>query len=117
MKIEKICNNCLVFHKSTVVKGCDVCNKFGFKENILCELANKEKIGKFSCPGFRPFLSLVGRSNKEKMLTSKDQKSTDKTLSDKIKWFEAYVVQQLKMNPDLIHSKINYHVCLICQGR
>lgn len=117
MKKERICNNCLVFHKSTVVKGCEVCNKLGFQENILCELANKEKNEKFSCPGFRPFLSLVGRSNKEKMLISKAQESTDKGHSNKIKWFKAYALQQLKLNPDQIHSKINYHVCLVSQGR
>ena len=120
MKDDNNCKNCLIFHKPAIVRECDICKDLKFQESILCELINagKEGNGIFSCPEFKPFLSVVRKIDKhEKKTTLKTQNSTDKGMSNKIKWFKAYALQQLKMNPDQIHAQIKYHVCLVSKGR
>ena len=120
MQNNKNCKNCRIFHKPTIVKTCSVCKDLKFQENILCELVNAgiEENENFSCPEFKPFLSVVGGINLHKKTnTAINENSTDKTLRNKIKWFKAYALQQLKMNPDQIHAQIKYHVCLVSRGR
>lgn len=120
MKQIQKCETCLKFHNTTIVNECSICNDLQFQENILCELVTaemKENDG-FKCSFFKPFLSVIGkRAKPEKVKTSQIKKQLNILQSNKAKWFKAYALQQLKLNPDQIHVKINYHVCLVSPKR
>jgi putative transposase len=63
----------------------------------------------FACHAFRPTLSLVNDDNTEQSQTE-DPSDDMGIISHKEKWFKAYAVQQLEMNPDLIYAKLRFHV-------
>ena len=63
----------------------------------------------FECHAFRPTLSVVNHDNTEQSKTEDPREDIGSTFQ-KEKWFEAYTVQQLAMNPDMIYANIRYHV-------
>jgi len=63
----------------------------------------------FECYAFRPNLSVVNNDRAEQAETEDVSENTE-GMSQKEKWFKAYAVQQLQMNPDLIYANLRYHV-------
>lgn len=63
----------------------------------------------FDCHAFRPKLSVVNRDDTEQSQTEDASENTE-SMSQREKWFKAYAVQQLEMNPDLIYANLRYHV-------
>jgi len=63
----------------------------------------------FDCHAFRPKLSVVNRDDTEQSQTEEAGENTE-SMSQREKWFKAYAVQQLEMNPDLIYANLRYHV-------
>ncbi len=109
--IPNLCQECHKQHNSTLVKECQLCSDLQCPEQILCNLARDEirDEDSFACHAFRPKLSVVNRDDIEQSETEDVSEHTE-SMSQKEKWFKAYAVQQLEMNPDLIYASLRYHV-------
>lgn len=109
--IPNLCQECHKQHNLTLVKECRLCSNLQFPEQTLCNLVRDETGGEdsFECNAFRPKLSVVNNDREEESETEDVSENTE-GMSPKEKWFKAYAVQQLEMNPDLIYANIRYHV-------
>jgi REP element-mobilizing transposase RayT len=109
--IPNLCQECHKHHHTTFVKECRLCSDLRFPEQILCNLVRDEirDEDSFECHAFRPKLSVVSRDDTEPSQTEDESDNTE-GMSPKEKWFKAYAVQQLGMNPDLIYANLRYHV-------
>ena len=111
MSIPSLCQACHKYHHATVAKACPFCGDVQFPEEILCDLVREGHSEKhpFRCAAFRPTLSVV---NHDETDTSHTQEGSENTvsMSPKDKWFQAYAVQQLGINPDLISFTIMMHL-------
>jgi REP element-mobilizing transposase RayT len=109
--IPNLCQACHKYHRSTCVKECRMCSDLPFPEQMLCTLVRDAMRDEdsFECHAFRPKLSVVNDDNTEQSQTEEASEDIGST-SQKEKWFKAYAVQQLEMNPDLIYAKLRFHV-------
>src|SRR5439155_24581802 len=118
MSIPSLCQACHQCHHATVVNACPFCCDVQFPEQVLCDLV-RDRDGDeqpFHCAAFRPALSVVHHDETD---TSPMKEGSEETvsMSPKDKWFRAYAVQQLSLNPDLIDFTIRYHVALSTRQR
>jgi REP element-mobilizing transposase RayT len=111
------CNKCFKQYNQVVSEECNFCRDYVFHENILCDLLRSEQDSdrEVKCFAFRPNLSVIGET-KQNQDVDKDC-NIDTKLSNRQKWLKAYSLQQLKFDPDLIFSNLNYHVCLVTNKR
>jgi putative transposase len=109
--IPNLCQECHKHHHTTFVKECRLCSDLQFSEQILCNLVRDDirDEDSFECHAFRPKLSVVSRDDTQPSQTEDASENTE-GMSPKEKWFKAYSVQQLGMNPDLIYANLRYHV-------
>jgi REP element-mobilizing transposase RayT len=70
----------------------------------------------FRCAAFRPALSVVQHDHTDTVHAEEVPAHTE-SISPKDKWFRAYAVQQLSLNPDLVDFPIRYHVVLCTRQR
>ena len=118
MSIPTLCQACYKHYRSTVVKACPFCADVQFPEAMVCDLVREGQSEKypFRCAAFRPGLSVVHHD--PTATTHMEEVSADTgSMSSKDKWFRAYAVQQLSLNPDLIDFTIRYHVVLSTRQR
>src|SRR5215510_6404891 len=113
MNIPTLCHACYTHYRSTVVKVCPFCADVQFPEQVLCDLVREGQSEKqpFRCGAFRPALSVVHHDETEVLPMEAGSEDTVITFPQD-KWFRAYAVQQLSLNPDLIAFTIRYHVVL-----
>jgi len=118
MRIPPLCQACYKHHHSTVVKACPFCRDVQVPEEILCDLVrdNDGDEQAFHCEAFRPTLSVVPQDHTEALHTEESRADT-MSMSPKDKWFRAYAVQQLSLNPDLISCTLRYHVVFSTRQR
>jgi REP element-mobilizing transposase RayT len=118
MSIPTLCQACYKNYRSTVVKACPFCADVQFPEAMLCDLVREGQSEKqpFRCAAFRPALSVVQPDHTEAPPVEEGSEDTER-MSPKDKWFRAYAVQQLSLNPDLIAFTIRYHVILSTRQR
>jgi REP element-mobilizing transposase RayT len=118
MSIPSLCQACHQYHHATVVKACPFCGDVQFPEEMLCVLVRDNNGDKhaFHCEAFRPTLSVVHQEHAEVAHTEEGSAATE-SMSPKDKWFRAYAVQQLSLNPDLIACTIQYHVVFSTRQR
>ena len=118
MSIPDLCHACHKYHHASVVNACPFCRDVQFPEQVLCDLVrdNDGDEQAFHCAAFRPMLSVVNHAETEVSLTEEGSEDTV-SMSPMDKWFRAYAVQQLGMNPDLIYAKIQYHVVFSTRQR
>lgn len=118
MRIPTLCQVCYKHYRSTVVKACPFCDDVQFPEEMLCDLVREGQSEKhpFRCAAFRPALSVVHHDHTEALHMEEGNEDTV-NMSPKEKWFRAYAVQQLSLNPDLIAFTIRYHVVLSTRQR
>jgi REP element-mobilizing transposase RayT len=118
MSIPDLCQACHKYHHATVVKACPCCADAQFPEQVLCDLVREGQSEKqpFRCAAFRPALSVVQPDPTEALHIEEGSEDTV-NMSPKDKWFRAYAVQQLGMNPDLVDFTIRYHVVLSTRQR
>ena len=118
MSIPSLCQACYKHYRSTVVNACPFCDDVQFPEQVLCDLVRERQSEKqpFRCAAFRPALSVVQPDHTEAPHTEEGSEDTVH-MSPKDKWFRAYAVQQLSINPDLIAFTIRYHVVLSTRQR
>jgi len=85
---------------------------------MLCDLVQEGQSEKqpFRCAAFRPALSVVRHDEIEASPAEEGSEDTVH-MSPKDKWFRAYAVQQLSLNPDMIVFTIRYHVVLSTRQR
>ena len=113
MSIPDLCQACHKYHHATVVNACPFCRDVQFPEAVLCDLVRDHERDEqpFQCAAFRPTLSVVHHDETEASPTEESSEDTV-SMSPKDKWFRAYAVQQLRLNPDLIAFTLRYHVVL-----
>ena len=118
MSIPTLCQACYKHYRSTVVKACPFCDDVQFPEQVLCDLVQEGQSEKqpFRCAAFRPALSVV-QPDQTDALPREEGSADTVNMSPKDKWFRAYAVQQLSLNPDLIDFTIRYHVVLSTRQR
>ena len=118
MRIPSLCQTCHKYHHATVVKVCPFCRDVQFPEEMLCDLVREGESEKhpFQCSAFRPTLSVMHHDQTEASPTEEGSEDAV-SMSPKDKWFRAYAVQQLSLNPDLIDFTIRYHVVLSTRQR
>src|SRR5437588_10110355 len=118
MSIPDLCQACHKYHHTTVVNACPFCRDVLFPEQVLCDLVREGQSDKqpFRCAAFRPALSVVQPDQTEARHTEEGSADTV-SMSPQDKWFRAYAVQQLGINPDLIAFTIRYHVVLSTRQR
>src|SRR5262249_47143460 len=118
MSIPTLCQACYKHYRSTVVKACPFCADVQFPEQVLCDLVREGQSPKqpFRCAAFRSALSVVRHEEIAARPMEEDSEDTVH-MSSKEKWFRAYAVQQLRLNPDLIAFTIRYHVVLSTRQR
>jgi REP element-mobilizing transposase RayT len=118
MSIPTLCQACYKHYRSTVVKVCPFCDDVQFPEQVLCDLvrAGQSEKQPFRCAAFRPALSVV-RHDHTATAHMEEVSADTGSMSPKDKWFRAYAVQQLSLNPDLIAFTIRYHVDLSTRQR
>ena len=111
MSIPTLCQACYKHYRSTMVNACPFCDDVQFPEQVLCDLVRDGQSEKqpFRCAAFRPALSVVRHDEIEARHMEEGSEDTV-DISPKDKWFQAYAVQQLSLNPDLIVFTIRYHV-------
>ena len=116
MHIPDLCHACHKSHHTTVINACPCCRDVQFPEQVLCDLVrdNDGDEQPFHCDAFRPTLSVVHHAETDTSPTEEGSEDTV-NMSPKDKWFRAYAVQQLGVDPDLIYAKIQYHV--VCSTR
>ena len=85
---------------------------------MLCDLVrdNDGDEQAFHCAAFRPTLSVIHHDHTEAAHTEEVPEKTV-SMSPKDKWFRAYAVQHLGINPDLISFSLRYHVVLSTRQR
>ena len=85
---------------------------------MLCDLVREGQSEKqpFRCAAFRPALSVVHHDETEVLPMEAGSEDTV-TTSPQDKWFRAYAVQQLSLDPDLITFTIRYHVVFSTRQR
>jgi len=113
-----LCDKCHKYQINKPSKNCDFCTRLGFSEEVLCCLArNGSEHGKLTeCGAYRPKLSLASPEQKDSI--PKGNREANKSgLTEKEKWFRAYSKQQLQLNPEEIHFKLQFHVCLVSKKR
>ena len=113
-----LCDKCHKYQINKPSKDCDFCARLDFSEEVLCCLArNGSEHGKLTeCGAYRPKLSLASPEQKDSI--PKGNRETDRSgLTEKEKWFRAYSKQQLQLNPEEIHFKLQFHVCLVSKKR
>jgi hypothetical protein len=102
MHIPDLCHACHKYHHVTVVTDCLFCRDVQFPEQVLCDLVrdNDGDEQPFHCEAFRPRLSVVPHDETD---TSPPENVSEDTgsMSPQDKWFRAYAVQQLEVDPDL----------------
>lgn len=111
--VPNLCQECHKHHHTTFVKECRFCSEQQFPEQILCNLVRDEIRDRdsFECHAFRPNLSVVNRDGDDtEPSQTEDMSKITAGMSPKKKWFKAYAVQQLEMNPDLIYANLRFHV-------
>ena len=113
-----LCDKCHYYQSNKPSKNCDFCARLDFSEEVLCYLARNgsEHESLTECGAYRPKLTLA-TSKQHNSIPSENRKNDDSGATDKDKWFRAYSKQQLQLNPDEIHFKLQFHVCLISQKR
>ncbi len=113
-----LCEKCHQFQNNKPYKSCDFCARMGFPEDILCCIArNGSEHGSLTeCGAYRPRLSLVS-SDLHDSITIEDTETDGSVATDKDKWFRAYAKQQMQLNSDQIHFKLQFHVCLVSKTR
>jgi hypothetical protein len=113
MSIPDLCHACHQYHHATVVKACPFCRDAQCLEERLCDLVRDHDRDEqtFHCDAFRPTLS-VGHHDATEASPMEEGSEETVSMSPKDKWFRAYAVQQLGINPDLIAFTIRYHVIL-----
>jgi REP element-mobilizing transposase RayT len=118
MSIPTLCHACYKHYRSTVVNACPFCADVQFPEAMLCDLVREDQSAKqpFRCAAFRPALSVV-RHNEIEASPAEEGSPDTVSMSPKDKWFRAYAVQQLRLDPDLIAFTIRYHVVLSTRQR
>jgi REP element-mobilizing transposase RayT len=118
MSIPTLCQACYTHSRSTVVKACPFCRDVQFPEQVLCDLVREGQSEQypFRCAAFRPALSVVHHDQTEASPAEEGSEDTV-NMSPKDKWFQAYAVQQLSFNPDLVDFTIRYHVALSTRQR
>jgi REP element-mobilizing transposase RayT len=118
MRIPTLCQACYKHYRSAVVKACPFCRDVQFPEQVLCDLVREGQSAKqpFRCAAFRPALSVVHHEPTEARHMEEGSEDTV-NMSPKDKWFRAYAVQQLSLNPDLIDFTIRYHVVFSTRQR
>ena len=118
MSIPDLCQACHKYHHATVVNACPFCRDVQFPEQVLCDLVREGQSEKqpFRCGAFRPALSVVRHDEIEASPVEEGSEDTV-NMSPKDKWFRAYAVQQLSLNPDLIVFTIRYHVVFSTRQR
>jgi REP element-mobilizing transposase RayT len=118
MSIPTLCQACYKHYRSTVVKACPFCRDAQFPEQVLCDLVREGQSERhpFRCAAFRPALSVVQHDETEVSPMEAGGKDAV-SMSPKDKWFRAYAVQQLSLNPDLIDFTIRYHVVFSTRQR
>jgi REP element-mobilizing transposase RayT len=118
MSIPTLCQACYKHYRSTVVTACPFCRDVQFPEQVLCDLVREGQSEKqpFRCAAFRPALSVV-RHDEIEASPAKESSEDTVGMSPKDKWFQAYAVQQLSLDPDLIDFTIRYHVVLSTRQR
>jgi REP element-mobilizing transposase RayT len=118
MSIPDLCQAWGNDYRSTVVKTSPFCGDVQFPEQVLCDLVREGQSEKqpFRCGAFRPALSVVQPDHTEALPMAEGSEETVR-MSPKEKWFRAYAVQQLRLNPDLIDFTIRYHVVLSTRQR
>ena len=118
MSTPTLCQACFKRYRSTVVKTCPFCADVQFPEQVLCDLVREGQSEKqpFRCAAFRPALSVVQPNPTEAPPLEVGSEDTA-NMSPQDKWFRAYTVQQLSLNPDLIAFTIRYHVVLSTRQR
>jgi len=109
--IPNLCQECHKHHHATFVKECRLCSDLQSPEQTLCNLVREAMRDEdsFECHAFHPKLSVVSRDDTGPSQTEDASENTE-GMSPKEKWFKAYAVQQLGMNPDLIYANLRYHV-------
>src|SRR5215471_14751169 len=118
MSIPTLCQACYKYYCSTVVKACSFCDDVQFPEQVLCDLVREGQSEKqpFRCGAFRPALSVVRHDEIEASPVEEGSEDTV-NMSPQDKWFRAYAVQQLSLNPDMIVFTIRYHVVFSTRQR
>jgi len=118
MSVPDLCQACHKYHHATVVNACPFCRDVQCPEEILCDLVREGQSEKhpFHCAAFRPALSVVQHDHTDAAHTEEVPANTV-SMSPKDKWFRAYAVQQLGINPDLIAFTIRYHVVFSTRQR
>src|SRR5215467_7033820 len=118
MSIPTLCQACYKYYCSTVVQACPFCRDAQFPEQMLCDLVREGQSEKqpFRCGAFRPALSVVRHDEIEARPMEEGSEDT-LNMSSKDKWFRAYAVQQLSLDPNLIAFTIRYHVVFSTKQR
>ena len=118
MRIPTLCHACYKHYRSTVVNACPFCRDAQFPEQVLCDLVREGQSAKqpFRCGAFRPALSVVQHDHTDALPLEEGSADTV-SMSPKDKWFQAYAVQQLSLDPDLIDFTIRYHAVLSTRQR
>ena len=118
MDLPELCQSCHKYHHATVVNACPFCRDAQFPEAMLCDLVRDLDGDEqaFHCAAFRPPLSVVNHDQAEASPMEEGSEDTV-SMSPKDKWFRAYAVQQLGMNPDLIVCTLRYHVVFSTRQR
>ena len=118
MSIPDLCHACYKYHHATVVNACPFCRDVQFPEAMVCDLVrdNDGDEQTFHCAAFRPTLSVIHHDHTEVAHTEEVPENTV-SISQKDKWFQAYAVQQLGINPDLSACTIRYHIVFTTRQR
>lgn len=113
-----LCDKCHYFQSNKPSKNCDFCTRLDLSEEVLCCLARNgsEHGGLTECGAYRPKLSLAS-SIQHNSIPRENRENDGSGLTDKEKWFRAYSKQQLQVNPEELHFKLQFHVCLISKKR
>ena len=92
------CKKCFKYYNPVISVNCSFCQKYGFQENILCDLTRiVQNSSEIECFAFKPNISVVGKD--KEIFEAVPNSDNDKKLSERHKWLKAYAVQQLKSNP------------------
>jgi len=116
-EIPQRCQECYKLVVSSIHKKCKFCQKFEFKEHVLCHLNRCiQKPSEFKCHAFQPLLKLADSSDaKDQEFNAHPQESLrtesiKKFLqSDKIKYQRALALQKLSDDPNGEFIDIKYH--------
>ena len=113
-----LCDKCHKYQTHKPSQACDFCARLDFSEDLLCRIARGgADHGNLSeCGAYRPRLSLV--SPKQHISIPVENEATEPCgFTAKDKWFRAYAKQQLRLNPEAVQFKLQFHVCLVTRQR